>query len=179
MIPAIGFVGPSGSGKTTLIEQIIPLLAAGGFRTGVLKHAHKGFEFDTPGKDSHRVREAGASQVLLVSSEGWVLMGQERGIRHEPLLARHLARFSAGEVDLVLVEGFHHDRFPKIEVFRPSHGQPPRCWPHDPDVIAVASDAIVSVQPPVVALDLNRPEVVTEFVREYVSAPPVTRRRRP
>ncbi len=78
-LPVIGFVGWSGSGKTTLITALLPLLMQRGRRVAVLKHAHHGFDIDRPGKDSYRVREAGAAQVLVASRNRWVLMTEERG----------------------------------------------------------------------------------------------------
>ena len=64
-----GFAGWSGSGKTTLIEQVIPEITRRGFKVSVIKHAHHGFDIDKPGKDSWRHREAGASEILLISDE--------------------------------------------------------------------------------------------------------------
>ncbi len=72
MLPIVGFAGVSGSGKTTLITAVLPLLRAEGLRVGVVKHAHCGFDMDRPGKDSYRVREAGAAEVLIASWEGGV-----------------------------------------------------------------------------------------------------------
>ncbi len=65
----IGFTGPSGSGKTTLIEALVPLLAAGGYRVGVVKHTHHHVVSNKPGKDSWRFDKAGAHRVLLVTPE--------------------------------------------------------------------------------------------------------------
>ena len=81
-----------------------------------------------------------------------------------------MARFAPGEIDLVLAEGFSHEAVPKIEVYRPAYGRSPRCWPGDPDVVAIASDADLPVVPPVVRLDLNRPESVAEFIADWVSS---------
>jgi molybdopterin-guanine dinucleotide biosynthesis protein B len=161
--PAIGFVGSSGSGKTTLIERVVPLLAARGLRVGVLKHAQRDFDVDRPGKDSYRAREAGAREVLVASHRRWALLAEELEPEGEPRLGRTLARFTPGEVDLVLVEGFAHERYPKIEVYRPSRGQPPKCWPGDRDVVAVATDGDVG-RSPVPCLDLNDPGAVARFV---------------
>ena len=63
--PVIGFVAASGTGKTTLLSRLIPVLSERGLRCAVIKHSHHDFEIDRPGKDSHRLREAGAGQVLL------------------------------------------------------------------------------------------------------------------
>jgi molybdopterin-guanine dinucleotide biosynthesis protein B len=162
-VPAVGFVGSSGSGKTMLIERILPLLAARGVRVGVLKHAKRNFDVDRPGKDSYRLREAGASEVLIASQRRWALLAEEPEPETEPRLARTLARFTPGELDLVLVEGFAHEMYPKIEVYRPSRGQPPKCWPADPCVVAVATDGDVG-ESRVPRLDLNDPEAVVAFV---------------
>ena len=66
-IPVLGFVAASGTGKTTLLTQLIPLLKQKGLRVGLIKHSHHDFEIDQPGKDSYRLREAGATSGMLVS----------------------------------------------------------------------------------------------------------------
>lgn len=163
-VPVIGFVGASGSGKTTLITALVPLLARAGLRVAVLKHAHHGFDIDRPGKDSYRAREAGAAQVLVASRDRWVLMGEHpRGLT-EPPFGELLGRFDPAAIDLVLAEGFSGEAYPKIEVYRPSLGELPKCWPHDIDVCAVATDELVAVAAPVIRLDLNRPELIADYL---------------
>ena len=61
-----GLAGYSGSGKTTLLEALIPRLTAAGLSVSLIKHAHHRFDIDQPGKDSHRLREAGCSEVLEI-----------------------------------------------------------------------------------------------------------------
>jgi molybdopterin-guanine dinucleotide biosynthesis protein B len=139
-------------------------LAHAGRRVAVLKHARHGFDMDRPGKDSHRARDAGAAQVLIASRDRWVLMTETPGGAAEPGFLDLLTRFDPREIDLILAEGFASEPYPKIEVYRPSHGQPPKCWPGDRDVCAIASDALVAVAEPVVRLDLNRPDLVTEYL---------------
>jgi molybdopterin-guanine dinucleotide biosynthesis adapter protein len=112
---AIGFAGYSGSGKTRLIEGVIPILTQMGLRVSVLKHAHHSFDIDQSGKDSYRHRQAGASEIMLVSEKRWVLMHEARG-ETEPSMQDMLARFS--DCDLVLVEGYKFGQLPKIEVDR-------------------------------------------------------------
>jgi molybdopterin-guanine dinucleotide biosynthesis protein B len=172
-IEVIGFVGASGSGKTTLITALVPLLSRRGLRVAVLKHARHGFDMDRPGKDSYRAREAGAAQVLIASRERWVLMGEAQPGLVEPPFAELLDRFDPREIDLVLAEGFAGEPYRKIEVYRPSLGEPPKCWPHDPHVCAVATDALVPVAAPVVRLDLNRPGLVADYLLTHV---PLARR---
>ena len=130
------FCGASGVGKTTLIEQLIAALKARGQRVSVIKHAHKRFDIDRPGKDSHRHREAGASEVLLASAQRLALL-REFEVEGLPSLAQLLAELAP--VDWVLVEGFKHAAWPKIEVWRAALGQPP-LYPDDPFVTTVATD---------------------------------------
>jgi molybdopterin-guanine dinucleotide biosynthesis protein B len=175
--PVIGFVGASGSGKTTLLEHLVGLLADARVRVGVLKHAGPGFDLDTdPGKDSHRLRSAGADQVLVASRDRWALMAQQADPLGEPPLDEMLRHLDASALDLVLVEGFGHERYPKIEVYRPAHGRPPQCWPGDPSVIAVASDVALDAAP-AAWLDLNDPGSVARFVVRQAGLPDLTSRR--
>lgn len=178
MPPVVGFVGSSGSGKTTLITAVLPLLRAEGLRVAVLKHAHCGFDMDRPGKDSYRVREAGASEVLIASRSRWAHLGELEDDLDEPPFRALLERFDPARVDLVLAEGFAREAYPKIEVYRPALGEPPRCWPGDSMVIAVATDAPLAVPRPVRRLDLNAPHEVARLLLECRAgavAPLVTR----
>jgi molybdopterin-guanine dinucleotide biosynthesis adapter protein len=157
-----GFAGYSGSGKTTLIEQLIPLLSARGLKVSLIKHAHHTFDVDTPGKDSYRHRHAGCSEVLVTSSRRWVLMHELRGAA-EPDLNQQLMHLSP--CDLVLVEGFKHERIPKIEVYRKAVGEP-LLHPHDANIVAVASDARLDTHLP--QLDLNQPPLIAAFVLRHL-----------
>ena len=131
-----GLAGWSGSGKTTLMTALIPECVGRGLRVSTVKHAHHAFDIDQPGKDSWRHREAGASEVMIVSARRWALMRELRG-DPEPGLDELLTRIAP--VDLLLVEGFKRHPHPKVEVYRPVLGKPP-LYPDDPFVVAVASD---------------------------------------
>jgi molybdopterin-guanine dinucleotide biosynthesis protein B len=161
-----GFAGYSGSGKTTLIEQLIPRFVVAGLTVSLIKHAHHGFDIDRPGKDSYRLRAAGASEVLLMSDERWALMHELRGAA-EPALEEQLARLSP--CDLVLVEGYKRVAMPKLEIHRPALGQVP-LWEDDPDIVAIAADGPVKTPLPV--LDLNQPEAIAEFIMQHLSLVP-------
>ena len=154
----IGIAGYSGSGKTTLITAVVPQLCEAGLRVAVLKHAHHGFDVDTPGKDSYRFREAGAIEVLVGSGRRWALRHELRD-EPEPPLESLLARLSPA--DLVLVEGYKRATIPKIEVWRQATGSP-RLWPADDQIVAVASDVALDEGPP--RLDIDRPGQVAEFL---------------
>lgn len=168
-LPLLGFVAWSGTGKTTLLEQVIPLLRARGLRVALIKHAHHAFDVDQPGKDSYRLRAAGAGQVLLASRRRLALM-VERESEAEPGLRELLGLLDPAAADLVLVEGFKHETYPKVEVCRPALGQP-LLFPEDADVIAVASDAPLPVPCTLPRLDLNDPAGVAAFVAGYAQSP--------
>ncbi|MCB1857811.1 MAG: molybdopterin-guanine dinucleotide biosynthesis protein B [Gammaproteobacteria bacterium] len=163
-IPVLGFCAYSGTGKTTLLASLLPLLRDQGLRVGVVKHAHHNFEVDQPGKDSYVLRKAGAREMLVVSGGRWALMVDTEA-EGDPVLQEVLNRFDCSRLDLILVEGFRHESFPKIELHRPSLGKP-LIHPSDSWVIAVATDEPQSFDTHLPLLDINRPEVIVAFIVE-------------
>lgn len=161
-VPVLGFAAFSGTGKTTLLLKLLPLLKARGLRVGMVKHAHHGFEIDKPGKDSYELRKAGATQVLVGSARRWALVTEHKAKR-EPRLDELLRYLNQQVLDLVLVEGFKAEVFPKIELHRPSLGRPLLCLT-DKSIIAVASDTPLLTKTGLPLLDLNRPDGIVDFV---------------
>jgi molybdopterin-guanine dinucleotide biosynthesis protein B len=135
-------------------------LIAAGLRVSTIKHAHRGFDLDRPGKDSFRHREAGAHEVLLLGDRRFALL-HEFGDA-EPGLEALLARMEP--VDLVLIEGFRDHPIPKLEVYRPGLGLAP-LWPARPEIVAVATDAAGSpASRGPVWLDLNLPSQIASWI---------------
>jgi molybdopterin-guanine dinucleotide biosynthesis protein B len=159
--PILGFVAFSGTGKTTLLTRVIPLLREAGLRVALIKHAHHQFDIDTPGKDSYRLRQAGAEHVMIASRGRWVWMAETPGQR-EARLDEMLARLGELDVDLILIEGFKHERYPKIELRR-SELDNPRL-----DIIAVASDGPLEPPTQLPQLDLNDPAAIATFIVDRV-----------
>jgi len=164
--PVLGFAAYSGSGKTTLLAQILPVLAERGLRVGIIKHSHHDFEIDQPGKDSHRLRKAGARQMLLASPwrTAWI---EETPDRQEPRLEELLRRLDRTSLDLVLVEGFRHVAFPKIEIHR-SAAEKPFLYTEDTSIIALACDQAPDIKLP--CLDLNQPQKIVEFIFDFMKS---------
>jgi molybdopterin-guanine dinucleotide biosynthesis protein B len=158
----IGLAGWSGSGKTTLITKLIPRLTARGISVSTLKHAHHGFDLDQPGKDSFFHRAAGASEVIISSANRWAILHELRG-QPEWDLAALMGKMSP--VDLVLVEGFKRDAFPKLEIHRIANGKP-LIHPEDPHIVAVASDSAVSAAL-VPVIDLNDIEAIADLLLKH------------
>ncbi len=165
-IAVLGFAAYSGTGKTTLLKKLIPLLREQGLCLGLVKHAHHDFDLDIPGKDSYELRKAGAAQVLVASHRRWALV-TERDVVEEPELQLLLEQMDRERLDLILVEGFKHECFPKIELYRPAMGRP-LIHPQDPSVIAVAVDAELPDPLELPLLDLNDPAAIADFVLAWV-----------
>lgn len=161
-LPVLGFAARSGTGKTTLLTRLIPLLKQQGLRIGLIKHSHHDFLIDQPGKDSFRLREAGASPVMLVSSKRRAVIA-DFAVEREPVLDEQLQCLDQTQLDLILVEGFRHERFPKIELYRTALHNP-LLYPDDPSIIAVAADDPLQVPETVALLDINDPAMIAEFI---------------
>ena len=160
-----GFAAWSGTGKTTLLAKLIPWFTARGLRVAVIKATHHDFEIDRPGKDSDVLRRAGAAQTLLVSARRTALI-IEHQTPAEPDLAQALGHLDVAGADLVLVEGFRHVAFPKIELYRPVLGKP-LLYPQDPSIVAIATDAPLAEKPAIPVLDLNDLDAIGEFVLRH------------
>ncbi|MEC9432825.1 MAG: molybdopterin-guanine dinucleotide biosynthesis protein B [Pseudomonadota bacterium] len=156
--PVWGVTGWKNAGKTTLVERLVAELTGRGLAVSTLKHAHHGFDLDRPGADSFRHREAGAREVLIASGTRWALMRELRG-EPEPPLDELLAQMAP--VDLVITEGWKRGPQPKVEVHRPVLGRELMA-PTDPTVRAVAADADVITDRPV--LPLNDVAAVADFI---------------
>ncbi|WP_430468983.1 bifunctional molybdopterin-guanine dinucleotide biosynthesis adaptor protein MobB/molybdopterin molybdotransferase MoeA [Vibrio alginolyticus] len=163
-IPILGFAAYSGTGKTTLLEALLPKLTEAGLRIGMLKHAHHNFDVDKPGKDSYRLRKAGASQMLIASRNRYALMTEtpEAEAEFEYLLTR----FDEDKLDVVLVEGCKNIAFPKIELHREEVGKP-WLYPHDDNIIAIASDT-AELDSELPQMNINDLDAIAQFVLQYV-----------
>ncbi|EII3093615.1 bifunctional molybdopterin-guanine dinucleotide biosynthesis adaptor protein MobB/molybdopterin molybdotransferase MoeA [Vibrio cholerae] len=163
-LPLLGFAAYSGTGKTTLLEALLPKLTAAGLRIGLLKHAHHDFDVDKPGKDSYRLRKAGASQMLIASRNRHALMTETPDAEAE--FDYLLTQFDAEKLDVILVEGCKNIAFPKIELHRAEVGKP-WLYPHDENIIAIAADEAVETALP--QMHINDLDAIADFVLDYVN----------
>ena len=167
-VPVLGIVAWSGTGKTTLLERLIPELKNIGIRVGAIKHSHHDFEIDKQGKDSDRLRKAGAGQIILASKFRTAFIIEEDG-ETEPDLFQQLKRLDVERLDLVLVEGFRQEAIPKIEVYRPALNKP-LLYLEDDSVVAVASDEQPKQDIVVPVLPLNDERAVSEFIAKLMNS---------
>ncbi|MDH2997527.1 molybdenum cofactor guanylyltransferase [Pasteurellaceae bacterium LFhippo2] len=159
-IPLLAITGYSGTGKTTLLEKLIPELTKRNIKVGLIKHSHHNVDVDKAGKDSHRMRMAGANPTMVVCDQRWALMTETTELASFGYLVQ---QFEGKGVDLVLIEGFRHEGLPKIQLHRKGIEKPlPEL---DPFTIATATDYPLDREN---LLDINNVEQIAEFVARYI-----------
>lgn len=119
MAPTVCILGRSGTGKTTFIERLLPELKRRGYRVAVVKHSEQNVEWDQPGKDTWRLAKAGSDVVVLCTPQR-VMANTLTG---KALSVTESLRFAGPGYDLIIVEGFHENQLPKIEVHRKELGR--------------------------------------------------------
>ncbi|MGB4549348.1 MAG: molybdopterin-guanine dinucleotide biosynthesis protein B [Syntrophales bacterium] len=158
-IPVVSIVGRSNTGKTTLIEKMIGELVGRGYRVATIKHNLHGFDIDHPGKDSWRHREAGARMTVLASPKKMALIKDvERDYTIDEIRDRYV-----DDADIILVEGYKENDFPKIEVFRSTLGVE-LLSRKEGNLLAVASDRTLDIDVP--CLDINDARAIVDLVEE-------------
>lgn len=158
--PIFGITGWKNSGKTQLVTRLISEFTDRGFKVSTVKHAHHNFDIDRPGADSYRHREAGATEVALVSGRRWALMHELRD-EDEPPLDAILPRL--GPCDLILIEGYKRENHPKIEARRTESAHKGPLAPEDPNILAVAADHAVEDKN-LPAFDLDDIVAIADFI---------------
>jgi molybdopterin-guanine dinucleotide biosynthesis protein B len=149
---------------------LVARLSALGLRVNVVKHSHHDITLEPPHKDSARLRMAGAGEVMIASPYRVAITRELRGAP-EPPLAELLARLAPA--DLTLIEGYKWEALPKLEVHRPATGQAPM-YPHDPYIVAVASDVPRpdDLRDGVAWLNLNAPQEVLSWLNSRLARQP-------
>ncbi len=162
-IPLLGFAAYSGTGKTTLLEKLIPKLNTMGLRLAVVKHAHHDFDIDKEGKDSYRLRKAGAKQILISSRFRHALITETPD--DEVSCQQLINQLNQNELDLILIEGYKQLPYTKIELHRDEVGKP-WLFPTDNNIIAIASDSKACTDLP--QIDINDIDSIAQFIITYV-----------
>ena len=153
--PRICFVAPSGTGKTTYLERLVPALVERGFRIGTIKHDAHEFQLDHEGKDSFRLRAAGATRVVIANEHSVGVHGDlARGTSVSDLVPL------LGDVDLVLVEGYRDAGLPVVMITRIGAPSPPHEAPAT--TIAAVGDGEIPWSGP--RFPLDDPEPMVEFL---------------
>lgn len=165
MKPILSIVGKSNSGKTTLIERLIPALKTRGYRVATIKHNRHGFEIDHEGKDSWRHRRAGAVATVIASPRVVALVEDaDKEFTISELVDRYLRN-----ADIILVEGFKNNPFPKIEVSLAASQHGPLCTKED-KLLAVAGDRRQDRDVP--WYDINDIDGLVQLIEDHIAARP-------
>jgi molybdopterin-guanine dinucleotide biosynthesis protein B len=90
---------------------------------------HDGFDWDLPGKDTYRHRQAGSEITGIFGRHMWAF-ADNRSQPGDISLAQIISVFYS-ELDLVLVEGYRLDHTLKIEVLRPGYTDRPVAAPSE------------------------------------------------
>lgn len=157
-IPVIGFSAFSGTGKTTLIEKLVRCLKEQGLRIAVIKHDAHDFEIDKQGKDSWRFAQAGADVTLISSATKTAV------IEYRPCdFMQNLEKIR--DVDLILVEGYKQEQFPRIGICRKATGKglPGKAQDY---VALVTDDETYTADPALRCFGLEEVEAVAAFIRQ-------------
>ena len=144
----VAFAAPSGTGKTTLLVKVLEHLKASGQRVGAVKSDAHRVELDKPGKDTHRMRDAGAEVTGLVSQDQIAIFRDAPG---PELRLAHMIEVFFSHLDLVLAEGFRSQGYPTIVVCR--EGVDMKGWEWPSNVVAIVSDAPADDAHPTFAFD--------------------------
>ncbi len=163
MTPYITFAGYSGSGKTTLIIKVISYLKEKCFHVAALKHDGHDFQMDKEGKDTYKMKEAGADCIAISSSNKYALIASS----DRRLTFLELMEKVPKGMDIIIGEGFKDEDIPKILVYRKSINKP-NLYNIEKNIIAVATDTFEEFQGVENIFHINDYEAVGEFLINYM-----------
>ena len=115
--PFLCFAGFSGVGKTTLVERLVTHFREEGVRVGYYKHDSHQFKMDKVGKDTARVRDAGAGIVAINDPSHFGVLADND---FKQLTITHALE----RCDCILIEGYKQSPFNKV-VFLGAEGKLP------------------------------------------------------
>lgn len=168
--PAVCIVGRKNSGKTTLAVAVLAELRRRGLRVASIKHGHHAFETDQPGRDSWRHFNEGQAEATIMAGAGKIALVMRMDGEPDPVAL--VRDFYAGRgYDLVLIEGYKHGPYPRIEVFRRAvHDRPLYDDAADPDrfLALVTDDAERRADVPTIVMDADHPAAHVGRVAELI-----------
>lgn len=157
-VPVVAVSGVKNSGKTALIVAMLPHLAGAGVRTAVIKHDGHSFVADSPGTDTDKHLRAGACGTAIFDG------GKFKVVRQVPVDEEALLPLFP-DADLILLEGFKHSRWPKLELVRAGNSSAPVCDPGT--LLALVTDLPLSL-PGVPRIPLGDGEAAARVILEYM-----------
>ncbi|WP_264980989.1 molybdopterin-guanine dinucleotide biosynthesis protein B [Pseudodesulfovibrio portus] len=162
----ICIVGKKQAGKTTFLEKLIPELQALGVSVGAVKHDAHSFDIDRKGKDSWRLKQAGAETVVVSSPDRIAMI---KSVDHD-LTLDEMARSLFADKHLMITEGYFNSDHPKIEIHRSdAHNRPlcNRANQTEKKLVAMVTDRGVDADVPKFELD-DAKGVAAHIARSYL-----------
>ena len=147
-----------------MIERVIPELVKAGYKVATVKHAGHGFDLDTEGKDSWRHKRAGASSVMVLSKGGMAMFAD---VSDQMTVEEIRDRFLDHTYDLIIAEGWKHERYPKIVIVRDQVGE---ISVSTEGLLAVVSDKSVDLSVPSFGLD-DVTGVASLIIKQFPRSP--------
>lgn len=163
MTPYITFAGYSGSGKTTLVLKIISYLKEKGFKVAALKHDGHDFEMDKEGKDTYRMKKAGADCIAISSGSKYAIIADSN---HRLTFLELMAKIPE-DMDIVIGEGFKDEDIPKILVYRKEINKP-NLYNIEKNIIAAATDSFEEFNGVENIFHINDYQAIGEFLINYM-----------
>ena len=161
-VPVVSIVGKGDSGKTTFLEKLIRELSGRGWRVGTVKHHVHDFDIDVPGKDSWRHARAGADVTMISAPDKFGLV---RRVDRERTLDELLE--AAGDIDILLTEGYKRAGSTRIEVSRAARSDELICSAEELWAVATDNPGVVPAGVPTFGLD-DAPAVADAIEREFL-----------
>lgn len=163
MTPYITFAGYSGSGKTTLLLKVINCLKNKGYKIAALKHDGHNFQMDKEGKDTYKMKEAGAECVAIASKDKYAIISSTP----KRLSFKELMQQVIIDIDIIIGEGFKDDDVPKILVHRKENNKP-NLYNEERNIIAVATDDFEEFKNMENVFHINEYEKISQFLIKYM-----------
>ncbi|MCA0757802.1 molybdopterin-guanine dinucleotide biosynthesis protein B [Paenibacillus sp. N4] len=107
----VQIVGYKNTGKTTMVCRLTERFKQAGYKVATVKRDAHDFQMDTPGTDTWKHQEAGADFTAITSSARTAILKQ-----HPETLQQLIGQLA--EADVILVEGFKTEPYPKIIMLR-------------------------------------------------------------
>lgn len=164
MVPYFTFAGYSGSGKTTLAEKVIKVLSIKGYKIAALKHDGHNFQMDKEGKDTFRLKNAGAVAVAISSNSKYAMISDS----DKRLSFLELSKILPNNIDIIIGEGFKDDNIPKIIVHRKDNNKNVVCIDDD-NVIAAVTDSPNDITNTQNIFNINDIDGIVLFIEKHFS----------
>lgn len=162
MIKKLTFAGYSGSGKTTLLVKVIEELSKRGIKVAAIKHDGHNFEMDKEGKDTYRLKQAGAQAVAISSKNKYALISDS----DHRLTFDEITQLIPNNIDLIIGEGFKDENIQKILVHRKENNKE-NLYNDEKNIIAVATNCPDEFKNIKNVFDINDYISISEFIINY------------